>query len=124
MNIIVASSDSTLRRSLADLLSGSSTQVRTTPKSGELICWVLDSEVDLIVADVDLVGMDGAETLPILRQIRPKAPIIMLSSDTSEEVSRRIAEIGVFYHFVKPVDPSDMLQVVRAVKSGAGIHAS
>ncbi len=116
MNIIVASSDSVVRRSLADLLGAASNQVRTTPKSGELIRWALDGDFNVFVLDVDLVGMDGLETLSILKQVRPKVPVIMLSSDASPEVGRQIAEIGVFYHFVKPANPSDVLQVVRAVE--------
>lgn len=124
MNIIVASSDGALRRSLADLLSSPSNQVWTTPKSSELIRWILDEDFDVIVADVDLVGMDGMEALPILKQLRPKVPIIMLSADASVEVSRRIAEEGVFYHFVKPVDPSDLMQVVRAVGFGTRVDMS
>jgi CheY-like chemotaxis protein len=60
--------------------------------------------------------MGGVEALPILKQIRPKLPIIVLSSNASPEVSQQIAEIGVFYHFTKPVNPSDMLQVVRAIE--------
>lgn len=119
MDIIVASSDGELRRSLADLLSSSSNHVRTTPRSSELIRWAIDGEADAVVVDVDLVGMDGVEALPILKQLRPKVPIIVLSSGASVEVGRRIAEIGVFYHFVKPVDPSELMQVVQAV-GGAG----
>ena len=124
MNIIVASSDSVVRRSLADLLGATSNQVRTTPKSGELIRWALDGDFDAFVLDVDLVGMDGLETLSILKQVRPKVPVVMLSSDASPEVGRQIAEIGVFYHFVKPVNPSDMLQVIRAVEEAPSDGAS
>lgn len=115
MNIIVASSDSQVRRTVSDLLDPTSNQVRTTPRSSELIRWALDGDFDVFVVDVDLVGMDGVETLSILKQVRPKVPVIMLSSDASHEVSRQIAEIGVFYHFVKPLDAADLMQVIKAV---------
>ena len=118
MNIIVASNDDTLRRSLADLLTGPSDSVEMTPKSSDLIRWVLDKDFDVIVVDVELLGMDGVESLPILKQVRPKVPIVMISSDTSTDVSRQIAEAGVFYHFVKPVNATDLIQVVRAAGAG------
>lgn len=118
MNIIVASSDGVSRKLLADLLESPLNCVRMTTKSSELIQWVLDEDVDAVVVDVDLGGMDGLESLPILKHLRPKLPIIMLSADASTEVSRRIAEVGVFYHFVKPIDPSDMIHVMRAVGTG------
>lgn len=130
MNIIVASRDEGLRRSLARLLDSPSNHVQTTSRSSELIQWVqdgnfdvewvLDGNFDVVIVDDDLAGMGGVETLPLLKQIRPKLPIIMLSSGTSIEVGRRIAEVGVFYHFVKPVDLSDLMHVVRAVGSGRG----
>lgn len=119
MKLIIASNDSSLRRSLADLLADASDEVRTTPKSGDLIRWALDGDFGPILLDVDLAGMDGLETLSILKQVRPKVPIIMFSSDASPDVGRRIAEIGVLYHFVKPASPSDVLQVVRSVGESA-----
>ncbi len=120
MKVIIASSDSALRRSLSDLLANATDEVRTTPRSGDLIRWVLDGDFDLVIVDVELAGMDGVETLSILKQVRPKVPVIMLSSDASTEMGRRIAEIGVLYHFVKPVRPSDMLEVVRAAGESRG----
>ena len=117
MKTIIASKDSVLRRLISDLLTGPSNQVQTTSKSSELIQWILEEDIDLIVVDFELIGMDGVESLPILKQIRPQVPIIMISSGLSWEASRGIAEAGVFYHFNKPIDPQDMLQVVTAAKA-------
>ena len=107
---------------MADLLTGPSHNVEATPKSSDLIRLALDRDFDLMVVDVDLLGMDGVESLAILKQVRPKVPIIMISSDTSDELSRRIAEAGVFYHFVKPVDAPDLIQVVKAAGVGRGVR--
>lgn len=84
--IIVASSDDALRRFAAHLLEGAGGDVRTVSRSGELLKAVLEVDYDLVVIDLALGGMNGMETLPILKRLRPKMPVIVLSEDDSAEV--------------------------------------
>lgn len=112
---LVASQSRELRDQVSDILCGASHQVAATDRSGELLNRVLNEAFDLLVIDVDLCGMDGVESLSVLRRIRPKIPVVMVSGDVSTQVSQQIAREGVFYHFNKPIYEQDFLEVVDAV---------
>ena len=59
--------------------------------------------------------MDGVESLSVLRRVRPDVPIIIVSEETTDQVSRQIALEGAFYHFHKPLYSEDFLKVVDAI---------
>jgi putative two-component system response regulator len=78
-------------------------------KSGEIALSILsDTQIDLILLDIDLPTMSGFD---ILREIRkqPKAaniPVIFVTSYASEEVIRAAAQdFGIEDYIIKPILP-------------------
>jgi len=115
VNVIVASRDRDFRDQITQILQDHSHRVVSTDQSSQLIDQILKDSFDLIVTDVDLSGMDGVESLPILRRLRPKVPIVMVSEELPPQRSQQIAREGAFYHFHKPLYDYDFLQVVEAI---------
>lgn len=119
MRIIIACSDDSLRRFLSHLLEGVTEDARTVSRSGELLKAVLASDFDLVVIALHLRGMSGQETLPILKRIRPKLPVFVLSDDSSLEVRADAFENGALHYFMLPVHPSAFLAAVNEVGAQA-----
>lgn len=114
MRIIVASSDDALRRFAAHILDGVGCDVKTVSRSGELLRALLDRDYDLVVIDLALGGISGLETLPILKRLRPKTPVIVLSEDNSAEVRAEAFESGALHYFVLPINPSALVTACTA----------
>ncbi|OGG44052.1 MAG: hypothetical protein A3F84_28005 [Candidatus Handelsmanbacteria bacterium RIFCSPLOWO2_12_FULL_64_10] len=114
MRIIIASNDDALRRFVAHILEGVGEGIRTVSRSGELLKAVLDEDYDLAVITLDLGGMSGLETLPILKRLRPKMPVIVLSEDNSAEVRGDVFEGGALHYFVLPIHPPALVSAVSA----------
>ena len=78
--------------------------------SGEdAIAYLDQNEVDVVVLDVRMPGMDGIE---ILREVKKKFPlteVIMLTGHASMEVAIEGMELGAFDYLMKPVDFDDLL---------------
>lgn len=69
-------------------------------------------EIDLVVTDVRMEGMDGVEMAKEMRDLRPDIPIIFISAYVdSSELKERIR--GSFSFFHKPFELSDLLEEVR-----------
>ena len=115
MKAMVASRKCEFRRHVSDVLKGCNHQVMSTDRSSQLISRALNEDFDLIVIDMDLSGIDGAESLAVLRRIRPKVPVVMVSEELPPHLSLQVAREGVFYHFHKPLYDRDFLEVVDAV---------
>jgi DNA-binding NtrC family response regulator len=65
--------------------------------------------VDVVVLDVRMPGMDGIETLRVLKRQYPLTEVIMLTGHASLEVAIEGMELGAFDYLMKPVEIDDLL---------------
>ncbi|MBT3351620.1 MAG: response regulator [Nitrospinaceae bacterium] len=94
---------------MKDLLESSGYQIETA-QSGTEALEKFSPEIDLIVLDVMLPGMDGYE---VAEQVRSHAthgdvPIIFLTALKSEEDKGKAIKAGASDFVTKPVDIEDM----------------
>jgi two-component system KDP operon response regulator KdpE len=80
--------------------------------------------VDLVILDLGLPDMDGAEVVDRLRSWS-SVPIIVLSVRSSEDEKVRLLEIGADDYIVKPFGMAELLARARAalrrqIRSGVG----
>lgn len=74
---------------------------------------------DVIFLDIGLPGMDGYEVARQLRQQPPlaRALLVAITGYGRDDEVRCCKEAGIDYHFLKPVDPAELKQLLaRAEK--------
>ena len=62
------------------------------------------SEVVLILSDINMPGMSGLELLPKARAARPDVPIIMITAYGDKDTVRKALEAGAEALLTKPID--------------------
>ncbi len=67
--------------------------------------------VDLIITDYRMPGMNGLEFIRVLRRILPSVPVLMLTGDITVEIE---PSLGVFERINKPVLGKELDRIVRA----------
>jgi len=67
--------------------------------------------VDLIITDYRMPGMNGVEFIRVLRRILPSVPVLMLTGDITVEIE---PHLGVFERINKPVLGKELDRIVRA----------
>ena len=72
-------------------------------------------QIDLILLDLRLPGMDGAEVLKSIRKISKTVPVIVMTAHSTIERAERCADLMVQGYIRKPFDPFDLLERVRAM---------
>ncbi len=72
------------------------------------------TNVDLVITDYRLPGMDGIEFISVLKQVLPSVPVIVLTGYGSVEVYLKSLSLGVFEYLNKPVKAKEL---DRALKS-------
>jgi len=78
--------------------------------SGEdALAYLNRNEVDVVVLDVKMPGMDGIETLREVKRKFPLTEVIMLTGHASMEVAIEGMELGAFDYLMKPIDLDDLL---------------
>lgn len=79
-----------------------------------------EPEAAVIISDMRMPGMDGAELLSRARQKRPRTSRILLTGYAQVEAAiRAVNEAQVFRFLIKPCPPPDLL---RAVDAACDLH--
>ncbi|MHB9150435.1 MAG: response regulator transcription factor [Thermoleophilia bacterium] len=84
----------------------------------------LKNNVDLVLLDVMLPGMDGVEAARIIKRTRPALPLVMLTALSGREAMLAGFEAGVDDYVTKPFDMDELLARVRARLGEPGARPS
>jgi len=69
--------------------------------------------LDVVVLDVKMPGMDGLETLKILKQNYPLIEVIMLTGHATVENAVEGMKLGAFDYLMKPCELEELLMKVK-----------
>lgn len=78
-----------------------------------------DAEVDLVLLDLMLPGMDGFTFLGVLRKRYPALPVVVVSALGDGATIRRVARLGASGFVHKSSSSEELLDGVRAVLDGS-----
>jgi DNA-binding NtrC family response regulator len=73
-----------------------------------------NSQIDLVILDVKMPGMDGIETLKEMRKEFPLVEVIMLTGHATVETSIEGMRLGAFDYLMKPCDMDVLIEKVNA----------
>lgn len=74
-----------------------------------------DIDVDLVISDVMMPGMDGFEMTKALREANYTMPILMITAKGNSADKREGFRVGTDDYMVKPIDVNEMVWRVEAL---------
>ncbi len=111
--IVIAVPESSSRQQIVGSVSAQGYQAVTAEIGGDALLAVVEQDVALVILDLSIAEPSGSKTVEILRKIRPRLPLVVLSGDRSLEAGRQVLQYGVFYYLLTPCDPDELDQVIR-----------
>lgn len=73
---------------------------------------------DLILVDIQMPGIDGFETVKLMRQRDIRCPILAFTAHAMKEERERCLQSGFDGHIGKPIEYQQLLQVVQQYTEG------
>lgn len=73
-----------------------------------------NSQIDVVILDVKMPGMDGIEALKEIRKDFPLVEVIMLTGHATVETSIEGMRLGAFDYLMKPCDMDVLMEKVNA----------
>lgn len=72
---------------------------------------------DLIITDLNMPGMNGLEFLQALRAVdaTKKTPVLMLTTETKDELKQQGKALGLTGWIVKPFNPAQLKAAINRV---------
>ncbi|GAB5052692.1 response regulator transcription factor [Pediococcus ethanolidurans] len=90
-------------------------QVASVGTGNQALTWLKTNDVDLIVMDLMLPGIDGLETIRQIRGMQKDTPVIILTAKNNELDKIVGFEIGADDYLTKPFSPRELIARIKAV---------
>ena len=109
--IAVTDDDPRVLESLENLFESAGYVVLTFSSGASLITAGLSS-IDCLITDIGMPGMDGFELFDIVKRVRPKLPVFLLTGRHEIGDQHRTTGKDISGFFMKPFDGQDLLAAV------------
>ena len=115
--ILTVDDSRTMLKMLAFTLQNAGYEVLQAENGQEGLDLLGKSEVDIIITDINMPVMDGITFIQRLREDKARAgvPVLILTTESSDEMKAKGRAAGATGWIVKPFDPAKLLDVVRKV---------
>jgi DNA-binding NtrC family response regulator len=91
--------------------------------SGKKALEIVENErFDVVVLDVLMPGLDGIETLKLLKKKKPFIEVIILTGHGSVESGLQGMQFGAFDYIMKPADLDELLEKIQQAYERKRIH--
>jgi two-component system invasion response regulator UvrY len=109
-----------VRKGLISIIADCSDMEVTFEASGgaEGLRLVRKNDLDVVLLDISMPGLNGLETLQQIKNERPHLPVLMLSVHPEEQYAVRALKLGASGYLTKESAPSELLAAIRKVAAG------
>ncbi len=127
--ILIVDDDPSMVRLIEHILQCNTYQVLTANNGFQALKIAKSEELDIIILDLMLPGVDGFEVCHQLRDDpgTAKLPILILSGKNEEKDMAEAFKVGANAYMSKPVKPLELhnqIQDLLAQKTAAAIHST
>jgi len=89
----------------------------------EVLKLIAEQHWDLLVLDISMPGKSGLELIKLVRQEKPRLPILIFSMHQEEQYALRALHAGAAGYLTKESDSEVLIAAMRKVAAG-GVHVS
>ncbi|PZO09290.1 MAG: DNA-binding response regulator [Lysobacteraceae bacterium] len=125
LRIALADDQALVRSGLKALLAGFETlEVTVEADDGQaLLDALLVSQVDVVLSDIRMPGLDGLGLVRALRERGDATPVVLLTTFDDAVLPLRAAEAGAQGFLLKDASPEDLLEAITRVAAGETLLA-
>jgi CheY-like chemotaxis protein len=116
-NILIMDDDPSIRYMLSRVLQGEGYEVVAAANGRDGLTIAADQEIDLVLMDWKMPGLNGEETLKELALLRPSLPVIMITAYPRQQSESGLA--GASAVLQKPLDFPMLLEAIKKLLAQA-----
>ena len=111
--ILVVDDDEKVLKSIVDILRDEGYRVTGYGQAQEALRAIQKGPPDLVMLDIWMEGMDGLETLGVIKRLHGELPVIMISGHGTIETAVKATKMGAYDYLDKPLDLEKVHLAVR-----------
>lgn len=114
LRILLVDDEPAIRRALSTTLNELGFQTMEASRGEEALRLIRSETFNAVLLDVKMPGLGGMQTLPRLRALAPRLPILMLTVQDAEEDKVEALEAGADDYITKPFSMRECVARVRS----------
>jgi DNA-binding NtrC family response regulator len=111
--ILIVDDEKDFTESLAERLTLRDYDVSTSFSGEEALEKLKTYNLDVVILDVQMPGLDGIETLREIKRIKPLTEVIMLTAHATVETAIRGMQLGALDYLMKPCDNEELVSKIE-----------
>ena len=125
IRVLVADDHTIVREGLKQILAKSNDLVVAGEASNgnDVLKMVREQQWDVLVTDMSMPGRNGIELIKLVKEARPKLPVLVLSMYGEDQYAVRAIRAGASGYLNKESASEQLVTAIRKVASG-GVHVS
>lgn len=116
--ILIVEDDNELREALCDTLELAGFDFLEAEDAEKALDLLIDHQVDMVVTDVNMPGMDGHELLEKIRAQYPGLPVMLITAFGQVSKAVEAIKAGAVDYLMKPFDSAALISAVRRFAVG------
>ncbi len=120
LRLLIADDEELVRRGLVAVIARDAPEIEITGTAvdGEDALEQAQRVVpDAVLTDIHMPGVNGLDLIQRLRATHPRLRCVILSGYDEFDYARRAVSLGVAEYLLKPVDPDELLALLRRIAS-------
>jgi len=110
--ILIAYQDDSWVKGISNLLNARGYRVETTRVVSDVLRRVRGRDMPVVLLDDAMEEIKACDLVPLFKKMNPRVQIIVISSEESVGLAKRLRDAGIFYQAMKPVDLEEIRSAV------------
>lgn len=120
MKVLIADDHAIVRRGLKQILTDEYKNlfVGEAENAHAVFNLIKEQDWDVIVLDISMPGKNGLEVLKELKLLKPKTPVLILTTHPEEQYAIRVLKAGASGYMTKESAPEYLIEAIRKATNG------
>ena len=116
MRILIVDDETNIRMTLKDILEDEGYEVSMAGTGEKAVSFVSKENVDMVILDVKLPGIDGIEAFKQIHKNKPSLDVLMISGHSDISTAVNAVKFGAYDFLEKPLSMIKILTAVRNIE--------
>jgi len=118
--ILIVDDNTELVETFKDIFELKEFKVAFAMNGAEAIERAREAKFDVVLLDLVMPGMDGAETMKAIKQFAPETPFIIVTAYENSPIAAEVQREGVLHVFQKPLVIEELVNFVTRLREKKG----
>jgi DNA-binding NtrC family response regulator len=111
--ILIVYQDHLVVSSLSTFLHDIGYKVETANRVSEVIRKIRKGHIPVVLMEDEVEGVKAFDLVPLFKNINERTQVIVISSEGSLGLVKRLRGVGIFYQAMKPVDLEEVRSAIE-----------